>query len=72
MRAKDLGLDSTDEEQFDEGLSARERAEQERIRAGIARIRLQAMYSGIEKAAMKAGKKKVKQMADRQIKKALE
>ena len=58
-----------------EAMNARAREQrdrQEEARAKLARLRLQAMYSGIEKAAMKAGKKKVKQMADRQIKKALE
>ncbi|NVK29839.1 MAG: hypothetical protein HWE20_02460 [Gammaproteobacteria bacterium] len=86
MRAKDF-IDDDGERIPDEELSpsqlgrrleamharaVEKQRRREEAKAQIARLQVQAMYNGIEKAAMKAGKKRIKQMADKQIKKALD
>ncbi|NVK00096.1 MAG: hypothetical protein HWE12_01020 [Oceanospirillaceae bacterium] len=73
MRAKDLGLDITDEEQIDEEHPLQKELERRAALKGrIDRMKLDAMARGIEKGARDEAKKKVKQMADKKLKRLLD
>jgi len=73
MRAKDLGLDITDEEQIDEEHPLQKKLErQAALKGRMDRMKMDAIARGIEKGARDEAKKKVKQMADKQLKKILD
>lgn len=73
MRAKDLGLDITDEEQIDEEHPLQKKLErQARLKGRMDRMKMDAIARGIEKGARDEAKKKVKQMADKKLKKILD